>query len=175
LNGELFMMRKTLHTAAAAALVVVAAAGCSSDSNNGGTVNCSGSVSGAINGSYSCTAVTAVWATTNNIGGLTINATGTPTITIGIGFTGAPTTKTYSSSDADAISGVTVTSGTAVWLASVSGGTAQGSYQLHLTSVGTAVTSANGNSYAVHGTLTATLPAASGTTASGTVTASFTF
>jgi hypothetical protein len=170
------MTRKTLHTAAVAALVVFAAAGCSSDSNDdGGNGNCSGSVSGAINGSYSCTAVTAVWATANNIGGLTINATGTPTITIGIGFTGAPTTKTYSSTDADAISGVTVTSGTAVWLASASGGTAQGSYSLHLTSVGTAVTTANGNSYTVHGTLTATLPAASGTTASGTATVSFTF
>ncbi|MEP6834875.1 MAG: hypothetical protein ABJB74_15915 [Gemmatimonas sp.] len=169
-------MRKKLHAAAAATLLVLAAFTPNSRSNtNGSRAACTGSLSGAITGTYTCTPVTAVWAKANNVGALTINTSGGPALTIGIGFTGTPTVRTYTNADAGALSGVSVMSSTAVWLASAGNSPKQGSYSLKLSSVGAAVPSTRGNAYPVHGTLTAILAPVAGSTAKGNATVSITF
>lgn len=124
------------------------------------TSGCSITLSGGMTGSFTCTAA-AVWASSNNQGGLALNVKNQPAnglLSISIGFPGEPHTGTYRSTDTGAKGGVTMRQGTSIWVASTGGSSApQGSYELVLNRVANPLNSSSGKSYDVSGTLTATL------------------
>ncbi len=170
-------MRRTslpgLGLALAASLAIGA---CSSDSttDTGVTTTCTVTYTGAATGSVPCVAVSA-YSTATGLGAVTItSSSGSPSFNAALGFPGVPATKSYKNSDSGASGGVTATQGTtAIWFAQAGGAT--GNYTLTLSSVGTAVSGGSGATYAIHGSLTGSLPAPTGSTATGTVTVSVTF
>ncbi|MFN2546111.1 MAG: hypothetical protein ABR567_01630 [Myxococcales bacterium] len=146
----------------------------------GQSSSCSVTLSGAVTGTFNCQYATTAWASSNNLGAFAFSAAGPPAVTVAIGFTGEPHTGAYKNTDAGAESGITVTNGSGAsaqyWVANVGdGSTPAGSYTLNFTSVSNAITVSNGKGYSVEGTLDATLPAVSGTGATGTVTLHATF
>lgn len=142
-------------------------------SSSGAGRHCSMTLSGAISGTYACDLVMAVWSSESDRGAVNIssNILGTSGVRVSAsaGFLGAPATKTYASTDADAKGGFSVADGQNVW-AAVTGTDPQGSYTVSISSVTEAETQPTGKAYRAAGTLTATLTAAKGTAASGTVT-----
>ncbi len=161
------------------AAVGVIAWGCGGNSsptssNHNNTTTCGVTLTGAVTGSYTCTAVLAAQSGDSCAVGCEIQ--GTPTIEIGVEFLGTMHTGTFKNTDAGEIGGVEVVSGASQWVASDGTGQDQGTYTLIITSLGTSI-SANGQTAwpSVHGSLTASCPAVPGTSASGTVTVSSSF
>jgi hypothetical protein len=170
-------------------LALLAAACGSSVPNVLNNNSCSASVTGAVSiSSLSCLATAGFDANNDNLGAVAFsftNATGGAyQVVAGVGFTGAPATKTYANTDSGAKGAVEVlqTSGGMTW-AAIAGASPssedQGSYSLSLTSLGTQINNPDGGPgeafLSVHGTLTATMPAVPGTPAAGTTTLSATF
>jgi hypothetical protein len=173
--------RLMYRAALAVILALVTTAACGGSNTTGtdtGTAPCSITLSGAQNGTFTCsddlTAILGI-ATNQSLVGFT-SAGNTPSVAVAIKFSGAPITKTYRSTDPDAVQGISVLSGSNTWLAQGSKDpTAVGSYSLTLSSVTEVPFSTDAKGYDVHGTLSATLQPDAATGAAGTIalTASF--
>jgi hypothetical protein len=165
----------TRHGALGLTLVVAAALGCGgSDSTGPGSNNkitCSITLTGAETGSPVCSNVAAVLTTNDNktLFGFD-GANGLDTVSVAVGFTGAPTVTTYDT-DAGASAVLFVENGTTLWTANSS----VGSWSLTISSVSTLTSGAGLTGYTVHGTLTATLEPAIVSTSIGPVTLDATF
>lgn len=149
------------------------APGNGSGSSSGGA--CQLTLSGALTGTYSCTANTG-YDGSNGKGGFGVTVSGAPEqITIGVGWMGMPQAKSYKQSDADATGGVGIVMGTNVWDAnSASGGNAAvGTYDLSFTTLGNATTNGTQTIYSAHGSFTAMAPSRTGGGASVTVSMTF--
>lgn len=136
---------------------------------------CSLTLSGALTGTYVCRANTG-YDSSNGKGGTGVTVVGAPEqITIGIGWTGMPMVRSYMQSDADTTGGVGIIMGSAVWQATAASGgnPAVGTFDLTLTSLGTAATNGTQTAYTAHGTFNATAPASTGGGASVMVTMTF--
>jgi hypothetical protein len=139
---------------------------------------CSISLTGAITATYACMAVT-TYASGSNLGGPVLAVTmpnGQNTASVTITRPGMVTSGTYTNTDSGAEGALTGNQGMAVWLADVGSPSspAQGTYSMDLT-VESSSTVSSGAIYIANGTVTGTLPAVTGTGATGTVnlTASF--
>jgi hypothetical protein len=175
-------MRKAAITVAVAAL---AAFGCSksdkSSTGPGGSSSCSVTLSGSQTGTYDCTPAEALHSTAGDTAGFgfQVNSSTTqPDIVSLILWSGTPAAGEWKSTDMGAAGAVAVsTTAGAAWYTAAGniGLPAQGSYDLKVSSVSNPVQTDSGTAYTVHGSLTASLPAASGTGASGTVTVNATF
>lgn len=158
-----------LFTLAAAALV-----GCGSDTTSPDNLNsnCSITLSGAMTGTFACTAA-AAWASQNDSAAFVITSqTNTPAIIVGIGRRGQWAAGTFTNTTTDALGGVAISTGQSVWVAesaAASGAQAVGSYTLNLTSA-SSTTVSQGATYLVHGTFDSAAPAVAGSSATGTVT-----
>jgi hypothetical protein len=140
--------------------------------SSGGT--CSVTLSGAVTGTFACTAF-GTYAMSSNLGGVTL-AVSMPSplamITAAIEKPGMPATGTWTSSDSGGKSALVVQrSGTppSTWDATLGTTSDQGTYVMN------ANFSGGGPLYKVSGTVTATLPAVAGTGSTGTVSLSATF
>jgi hypothetical protein len=148
----------------------------SGDTNGAATVTLSGAVTGTFSGT-----VVSVWTSTSN-GSVAINFPDpSPLAAFDLDLTqpGQPTVSTWTETDAGAQSAILVQEKGTVppsWV-TVVGGTSpnQGTYTLNLTSVAILTDTVNDKAYTVHGTLNATLPAQSGSGATGTVNLSASF
>ena len=144
----------------------------------GQTGSCTALLSGAVTGSYDCRpAYTQFDSATGRSGfGFDLAASGTrPAIFVAVEWVGVPMVATYTSADSGASASLLVTSSANRWSADVGSGSPAGSYQLTLTSVAQNGVTSGGLAYRTDGSLTATLPAAAGTGASGTINLSVTF
>ena len=142
----------------------------------GQTASCTATLSGALSGTYDCKPAATAWQSSNNMGAFAFQvqqAGSTPGIQVGIGWTGEPQVKHYKQSDADAQGGVIVQTASSQNWSAVAG--FQGTYDLNFTSVTNPISASNGKVYTTAGTLDATLPATSGTGATGTITVHVTF
>ena len=142
----------------------------------GQTASCTVALSGALSGTYDCKPAATAWQSSNNMGGFAFQvqqAGNTPAIQVGIGWTGEPQVKHYKQSDSGAQGGVTVQTASSQNWSAVAG--YQGIYDLNFTSVTNPISASNGKVYTAAGTLDATLPATSGTGATGTITVHVTF
>lgn len=154
-----------------------AADGATTDGAVPSSSSCTITLSGALSGTIPCTASLGYDAK-NNLGVLGVSPVGSPTVhfTGSASFPGQPHTGTYQSTDAGAKGGLSVQQGTPTWFASSGGSSTQGSYALTLNSVTNPRQTSSGDMlYDTSGVLTATLPAITGTGASGTVMVSVTF
>jgi hypothetical protein len=126
---------------------------------------CKVTLTGAVQAEVTCDSIAGAWDANDDRGAIALAAK-TPdgaVISAGIGFEGEPAPGTYQESDADAKTGIQVTSGTQVWLASVDASQPdQGSYTLELTSATEIASGATGKGFEVTGTLDATLEVAFG-------------
>lgn len=167
-----------MRTAIVAAAVVLTAVGCKGTTAPV-SASCTVMLTGALSGTYSCSAALLVWTAATNVTGLVITvpqAGSTPAVTISVTWPGAASTGTYQSTDAGAAGGINVlATGTGDWLASVGGNAPSGSYGAQLTSVSQIATTASGASYSTHGSLSATLTPVSNSGATGTLGLSATF
>jgi hypothetical protein len=149
-----------------------------SGGGGGGNNACSIMLSGAVSGSFGCSALT-VYSNANNAASTTLSvASPAPlqSLTVNITRPGMPTTGFWSSADAGstAVLAAQQSSG-ATWQASVGGAMAQGSYTMNIT-VGNGTATGNGMTYmSATGNISGTLPAVTGSGASGSVTLSATF
>lgn len=146
------------------------------------SVNANGTLtlSGAVTGTYTGTNAVGAYNSSTNQGGVTMSLSqppASPTFSMAFVFNGAPSTIHYKNTDGASQGAVIVFgSNNAVWLATdASAGSIQGTYDLAVTSLSTIATANGGTSYAVHGTLDATLAAGAATGATGTVTLHMTF
>ena len=174
-------MKRTIF-AAASTLVFAACGG--TGIGPGGTIgqsdHCSVTLTGAQNGTYDCKSALAVWDSNKNETSFafTVSEAGTtPQITVVISFKGEPHSGTYASTDTGVTGGATVSisAGSAGWVGTSDPGSPQGSFSLKFTGVSTAYTASSGKSYTTAGSVDATLPAISGSAATGTVTLHATF
>jgi hypothetical protein len=171
------------HRARMMAIVFIAGAlaSCSSDgTNTSGGTGCSFTLSGALTGTPACTPLGTFWTSDDNktAFGFTPNFSGDPAILVTIATAGQAATGTYHETDVGAVAAISVssTNGNQWAMQTADGGTpASGSYTLTFSSVSTVTSDAATKVYQVHGTLTATLPAVAGTSATGTVTLRATF
>ncbi len=163
--------------AAAATLVLAACGGSSTGLGQSG--HCSVTLSGAQTGTYDCQTAFAAWDSSKNQGsfGFQVAQSGTaPGIVAAITFPGEPHSATFSQSDTGASGGVIVSgASSSYWIASSDASSTQGTYSLKLTGVSSAYSNSSGKTYSTTGTVDGTLPAASGSGASGTVTLHATF
>ncbi|HZX93384.1 MAG TPA: hypothetical protein VFE90_02635 [Myxococcales bacterium] len=168
------------------AIAVLAATGCGAAADLlNGQGNCTAAVTGAVAlPNVSCIASAGTDSNGSGNGAVAFNFTNPSgyQLVVGVGFSGAPAVKTYSNTDSGAKSGVEVIqNGSAQTWAALAGqpGANQGSYTLSITSLGSQVNNPDGGPgsvfLTVHGTLNATLPAITGTGASGTATMTATF
>jgi hypothetical protein len=135
-----------------------------------------------VTGTFSCKPTT-VWQAQNDQSGFSFSI-GSPgqsasSITVGIGFAGQPAASTpYGPGDVGAQGGIDVTSGTApniaVYAAKAGSDAGPGTYALTFTSVAVTVDAGGGETFAVTGTLDATL-APQNDAGAGTVTLHATF
>ena len=137
-------------------------------------------LSGAQTGTFTANNVVAAWnsqSTQGAFGMSVLQAGATPAIVVAITFPGEPHTGHFLNTGTGASAGISVNpSGSIFWAATGSAASgAQGSYDLNLTSVSSAVTVSGGKTYTVSGTLDVTMPAVSGSAATGTVTMHATF
>ena len=171
---------KRLHLAAG--LLLAACGGTGLTTIAGQSSSCTVTLSGALTGTYDCKPATAAWSSSSSQGGFAFNvsqAGSAPAISLAIGWPGEPKTGTYANTDAGAQGAVSVQipSGASAghWVAAAGSGSAQGSYSLKFTSVSNTLSASNVKAYSTEGTLDATLPAVSGTGATGTITQHATF
>jgi hypothetical protein len=165
---------------AALAGLALALSGCGGSTNLTSGQPCSITLSGAVTGTFACNAVSGGYQTSNSQGAVAASVGGATAITIGIAFPGDLHTGTFKDTDAGVQSALSVQTGTGsnnFWAAAAgTGGAKTGSYTLTITDTGLRVPGQGGAAYpAVHGTLTATLPAVAGSGATGTVSLSATF
>ena len=137
--------------------------------------SCSVALSGAQSGTYACTSGLGGYDTTSTRGDVAVGTAGSnPSSTVLITFQGEPHQGTFRSTDADAQSSLQVvmqgSSSSPQWFAGAGSGTTTGSYTLSLSSVAFVSQYGTTKAYAVSGTVDATLPAVSGSGATGTVT-----
>lgn len=150
--------------------------GSGSGSNGGGA--CTLTLSGALSGSYACTAST-VWASSNNQGGFGLSVSGfTGMVTIAVSWNGEPTTTTYHSTDAGAKGGASIVTGsgasTMAWAAAVGNNQPPtGSYMVTFTTVANPITTSQGKGYTAHGSFDATLTPETGQAGSIMLSATF--
>ncbi len=161
------------------AATALAGLGCNAKTTGptpGVSSHCTVTLSGAVSGTYNCSPATTTWSAFDNTGGFTfaVQPSGaTPTVGVAILWLGEPTdTVTYRNTDVSAQATIYVTNASSqTWQAIIGGGPPPaGSYSLHFTSVVNNLTTADGKGYSTDGTATATLPAVSGTGATGTIT-----
>ena len=147
--------------------------------------NCNVTFSGAVTGSGKCTIAGGNGYKAGGSGnGVGIGMNGTVTgvqsfaFALDLGST-AVATGTYSNTATTASEATTLSgTGNATWIQTSHAGSTpdQGTYTLNLTDLGPGINSNGGTAYAaMHGSLNATLPAVTGTGATGTVTVSATF
>lgn len=167
-----------LSICAAASALVLAACGGGTGIGPSGTIggsdHCSVTLTGAQTGTYDCKSAIAVWDQTKNETSFVFSvseAGTTPQILVVISFKNEPHSATYASTDTGVLGGATVyiSGGSSGWTASSDPGSPQGSFSLKFTGVLTAYTASNGKTYSTAGSLDATLPATSGSAATGTV------
>jgi hypothetical protein len=131
--------------------------------------NCTVTLTGAQTGTYDCRPSFTAWDSATNLAGFAFDMkqSGTaPHVQVAIRFPNQPHVGDYLNTDAGAQGALSVTAASASW-AAVSGG--QGSYHLIFTSVAESLSDSTGKVYVGAGTVDATLPAMSGTGATGTV------
>ena len=162
-------------------LIVLLACGSSADvlSPGGGSSGppCTLTVSGATAGSYACTTRSASSSDTTGLGYLMMGygTAGQTVPVIGVTFTFADLPQEGTFTDADADGGttarITVTAVADAWEANAGTSAPEtGTYTLVLTRVTSVKVLAEGEIYAVNGTLDATLPPVPRTSATGNVT-----
>lgn len=154
-------------------VVLIALAACGSSSGGADAVHadpCSVQLSGALTNMQTCGTARMTWMSSSNASQFTLNlTTSSPVVQIAIGFPGKPTVGQHVTTGDG---GVTVTDDAGkMWDSTASGG----SFDLSFTAVTSTIVSATGTTYVVDGALTASVPAASGTGASGTVMLTATF
>ncbi|HEY4320172.1 MAG TPA: hypothetical protein VGM77_03250 [Gemmatimonadales bacterium] len=178
---SLLLPSRALAFSLAGLLAVAACSSDSSDTGGSGSTSCSFQLSGGLSGSPTCTPLGTFYVADGNMTefGFTPAFGGDPSTLVAISFTGQPSQKTYHETDAGTVAAISVSSGSSAWAMqtadTANGIPATGSFVLTVTSVSTITTASAGNSYQLHGTLTATLPAEAGTSATGTVTLKATF
>jgi hypothetical protein len=144
--------------------------GTTTGGTGGNNSGCTITLSGAVSGTYGCDATpTASWSNAGspaNEAELTFGFNlaspdpSRPSVNVGVGFAGEPTTtKTYSNTDTGARQGVHVTTPSQDGFSDVANGI--GSWTVSFSSVTTTSTTADGKVYAVHGTLDSMCPTAS--------------
>ena len=150
---------------------VVVVTGCSSDSaatGNTTTPTCTAKITGAVTATFSCS-VSDVYTTAGSTSILTISGGGSGvTMSFGLSIPGAPQETTLTNTSSNAGGSITVTSGTASWLAS-NAGAPQGTFNLSIATLTVQSTTTTGANYLMGGTLVASLTPSGGTTATGNV------
>lgn len=147
--------------------------GPSTNANAGCTITITGA--SAIAGAYACsqTPVT-IWVPSTNVGAISLNISGSTSVTGLFVFSGAPTAgATYTSANSAGLQsyGIIVTVGSATWQFSAGQQFAPlGSGSLTFTTVAQATSGSSGSTYTAHGTMDASLVPTPGTTASGNAT-----
>lgn len=159
--------------------VVVALAACGGSSSSvdapGTGGPCSVTLTGAATGSFPCVVPRTSWQASSNATNFTFDlTTGSPAVQVAIHFTGQPMVGQHvTTTDGSSTGGILVAdeSDSKMWDASAGAGSnaGQGMFDLSFTVVTTSIVSATGTTFAVNGALTGTLPAVSGTGASGSV------
>jgi hypothetical protein len=161
------------------AAINAACGGTSIATGPGNPAGCTVTLSGGVSGEYNCTvgAALAYNHANGTIGfGLSVNPTTNgqpPSTVVGVAIPGAGwSTGTYAQTISGATGGVEVQSALEFWQATVGGTADQGSWSLHLSNAGTAVTNGSGDKVYTgsHGTFDATAPAIAVSGATGTVT-----
>jgi hypothetical protein len=159
------------------ALAVLVGCGSTDGSNtpgDGSIAGCTLTVSGGTSGSYPCSLRVASWSSLSDMGQIILGriaTADTPSISATVTFPGEPRAGTYSDSDPDANTRITVTSGTAYWTMTVGASAPKrGSYTMVLAQVAATKEAGDNQIFAASGTLDATLPAVPGTSATGDVT-----
>jgi hypothetical protein len=147
--------------------------GPSADATTACTITISGAT--AIAGAYSCSQPpVTIWVTSSNVGAISLNISGSKSITGLFVFTGVPTAgTTYTSANSAGLQsyGILVTVGSASWQFAAGQSFAPlGSGSLTFTTVAPATSGSSGSTYTAHGTMDASLVPAPGTTASGDAT-----
>lgn len=156
----------------------------SSDGGNNNTTPCTITVSGGSSGTIACGTPTSAFDSSKNQGSVGIGSSGSSsdpnTAIIFVAHPAAPHTGgVYKQTDTGALASITLKMANTAYYSMVAGSTTasdnQGTYTLTYSSVSTII-SANGfTSYAVHGTLDATLVAVPNSTATGTANVHITF
>ena len=138
--------------------------------------------SGAFTGARTAPAAAASHGTANDVSAVNVSAQfGTPFLAAwSFVFTGQPSPATYTEASTGTGCAMSLTDAAdlnRVWIASkgVTGMPDQGTCSLTITSAAMTLVLAGQTQYCVHGTLSATLPPMSGSTATGTVTLSASF
>ena len=160
-------------------LAVAAALACGGSSTTGGGT-CTITTSGGQTGTWDCGVFAAAWSSSSNQGAFSAGATDAAhdLVSVAMGISGQPHAGTFKFSDAGAVGGISVTANgnSSSWFAGHNSSTdSQGDYTLTITSLSETVSNSGGKAYRVGGTLDATLPALSGSSATGTVTLHATF
>jgi len=160
-------------------VVAVALGACGSSSGSAdapGTGGpCSVTLTGAATGSFPCVVPRTSWQASSNETNFTFDlTTGSPAVQVAIRFAGQPMVgQHHTTTDGASAGGIMVvdTSSSKMWDASAGAGSnaGVGMFDLSLTAVTTSIVSATGTTYSVNGALTATMPAVSGTGATGSV------
>jgi len=176
--------RGTMNRSILAATTLALAACGGSGIGPGGTIGssngCSITLSGAVTGTFDCKTAVVAWDSAKNEGFYAFSvaeAGATPQIAVAISFPGEPHSGTYASSGTGVTGAIIVSTSSSsnLWEASKDSTSAQGTYSLKFTGVSTTYSTASGKAYNTAGSLDATMPAASGSAATGTVTAHVTF
>jgi hypothetical protein len=158
-------------------LAALAAASCGgSPSGDFASATCSITLSGAVNGAFSCANFAlGTYTTSTNQSAVSFSSTGattlaSPDISVSIQFPGSMRAGTFSLTDAGAGGGILVNAG-GNWVAESAQGSnpAVGSYALGVSSFSIAGNGGSGQAYTVHGTLTATLQPLASTGATGSI------
>ena len=165
-----------LATAAVAAMAL----SCGPSAREPGDLQvCNLTLGGAVSSAQQCRSVVASWAQVSNQTAVLLTNVGSPIplVTLTIGFSGPMRAGTFTHADAGASGFIIVQSGTSQWAAlPASASTPQGTYTMSVSDPGISTPSGNGTVWpAPVGTVDATMPALTGTSATGTVTLHLTF
>lgn len=140
---------------------------------------CTVTLTGAVTGEYNCTVDAALGYNhaEGTIGfGLSVNPATNgqpPSTVVGLAMTGSGwSTGTFAQTAAGATGGVEVQNTSEFWQATIGGSSDQGTWSVHISDVGTALTNGAGDKVYQnsHGTFDATAPAITASGATGTVT-----
>lgn len=160
-----------------ALIAALAVAGCKGlgDPSGSSDPQCTITITGAtaIAGTYTCSQpAVSVWVSQTNVGAVSVNISGSKSISGLFAFTGKPSTGVTYSTETSASTlqsyGFIVTVGAATWEFSAGQQkTPLGTGSLVFSSVSAIATTTAGTSYTTHGTIDAALVPSPGTTATG--------
>jgi hypothetical protein len=171
------MRKAVVLGVAAVGWLILASCGDSTGPSTNANAPCTITITGAtaIAGAYTCsqTPVT-IWVPNTNVGAISVNMSGSTSITGLFVFSGVPTAgTTYTSANSAGLQsyGIIVTVGSASWQFSAGQQFAPlGSGSLTFATVAQTTSGTSGSTYTTHGTMDASLVPTPGTTASGSAT-----